>query len=132
MSYLRLRVSAHRGQLRLELLGVGQHAERVARAFQIGDQPCGDRAQCRAREADRTLPPTLLCAVAAVELSGGGSPAALAERALRVVLGHVAVPRGAPGALRRRHGGALAPRKRAHLGRQLAHRRSSRSISLAA
>jgi hypothetical protein len=41
---LRLRVSTHRGQLRLELLSVGQHAERVARAFQIGNQAHGHRA----------------------------------------------------------------------------------------
>ena len=110
---LRLGVGAHRGQLGLELLGVGQHAERVAGALQIADQPRGYRAQRRAREADRTVPPTLLCALAAVELAGGGAAAALAKRALRVVPGRLAVPRRAPGALARRRDGALAPRKRA-------------------
>ena len=122
VSYLGLRVGADRGQLGLELLGVGQHAERVAGALQIADQPRRDGAQRRAREADRTLPPTLLC-LAAVKLAGGGAAAALAERALRVVPGLLAVARRAPGALARRRDGALAPRKRAHLGRQLAHRR---------
>jgi hypothetical protein len=57
VTYFRLGVSAYRGQLRLKLLGVGQHAQRVARAFQIGDQPHGYRAQCRAGEADRAVPP---------------------------------------------------------------------------
>lgn len=111
-THLRLSVSGHCGQLRFELLGVGQHAERIARAFQTGDQPRGHSAQRRARQADRTVPPTLLCALAAVELAGGGSPAALAERTLRIVLGHVAVPRRAPGALRRGRDGLLAQRPR--------------------
>ena len=51
---LRLRVSAHRGQLRLELLGVGQHAECVASALQIRNQARG-YVQPEYRHADADL-----------------------------------------------------------------------------
>ena len=42
---LRLRVGTHRGELRLQLLGVAEHRDHLARAFQISRQSSGQHAQ---------------------------------------------------------------------------------------
>jgi len=59
----------------------------------------------------------------AVALARASAPPTLPERGLGVVAGLLAVARRASAALRRRRDGPLAPRKRAHLGHQLAHHR---------
>ena len=94
---LRLRIGTHRGQLGLQLLGVGQQPNHLTRALkvnrralQIARQLPRQRSQAHRREADRTIPADTLAGPVVVVFARRGTPASLPKRRLRVVLGQLA------------------------------------------